>query len=169
MAAFLICAGGGDNMLFHARAFTAPRGADWPCNCKAGGAALLHRPLWEGHNRRPPQGSVHLAAGHGINKHHWAVYIRFEVTTDIQRHCLLLSFKIGQAGSATSLTSFWRAKFIFSPCQNKLRYLIMKEATYQTLYSLLLHLFAPEQGTYLSRVWEKYFSVFAMSVPEGTG
>lgn len=45
----------------------------------------------------------------------------------------------------------------------------MKEAKYQTFYSLLLHLLAPEQGTYLSRVWEKYFSVFAMSVPEGTG
>lgn len=48
-------------------------------------------------------------------------------------------------------------------------FLIMKEAKYQTFYSLLLHLLAPEQGTYLSRVWEKYFSVFAMSVPEGTG
>lgn len=45
----------------------------------------------------------------------------------------------------------------------------MMEAKYQTFCSLLLHLLAPEQGTYLSRVWEKYFSVFAMSVPEGTG
>lgn len=54
-------------------------------------------------------------------------------------------------------------------CQNKLVYLIMKEAKEQTFYSLLLHLMGPEQGTYLSRVWEKYFSVFAMSVPEGTG
>lgn len=35
--------------------------------------------------------------------------------------------------------------------------------------SLLLHLMALERGTYLSSVWEKYFSVFAMSVPEGTG
>lgn len=54
-------------------------------------------------------------------------------------------------------------------CHNKLGYLIMKEAKYQTFYSLLLHLLAPERGTYLSRVCEKYFSVFAMSVPEGTG
>lgn len=54
-------------------------------------------------------------------------------------------------------------------CQNKLVYLFMNEAKEQAFYSLLLHLMGPEQGTYLSRVWEKYFSVFAMSVPEGTG
>lgn len=53
-------------------------------------------------------------------------------------------------------------------CQNKLVYLIMNEAKEQAFYSLL-HLMGPEQVTYLSRVWEKYFSVFAMSVPEGTG
>lgn len=63
----------------------------------------------------------------------------------------------------------WLRVAAFRVCHNKLVYLIMKEAKEQTFYSLLLHLAAPEQGTYLSRVWEKYFSVFAMSVPEGTG